>query len=194
MIVCMAKFQFMVWGSRGSRGSRGSGAPGHWGSHDPLKINTRRKSEVKFIFQNSASLDPRTGLSPLTSPSSPPTPPPRQRYRPTKSLLQFTCHDLLLIPHQLLHALLLLLLLLFLTLLQTLVSSSCSSPIINALAPPSFSTLSPQSISCGLISNFAAGFQNFAQSPSFTLLPSSSSYRHLPKLLIQRPWAERITL
>ena len=52
------------------------GAPGHWGSHDPLKINTRRKSEVKFIFQNSASLDPRTGLSPLTSPSSPPTPPP----------------------------------------------------------------------------------------------------------------------
>ena len=105
---------------------------------------------MKFIFQNSASLDPRTGLSPLTSPSSPPTPPPRQRYRPTKSLLQFTCHDLLLIPHQLLHALLLLLLLLFLTLLQTLVSSSCSSPIINALAPPSFSTLSPQSISCGL--------------------------------------------
>ena len=141
----------MVWGSRGSRGSqgsRGSGAPGHWGSHDPLKINTRRKSEVKFIFQNSASLDPRTGLSPLTSPSSPPTPPPRRRYRPTKSL-QFTCHGLLSIPHQLLHALLLLLLL-FLTLLQTLVSSSCSSPIINALAPPSFSTLSPQSISCGL--------------------------------------------
>ena len=149
----------MVWGSRGSRGSRGSqgsrgsrgsGAPGHWGSHDPLKINTRRKSEVKFIFQNSASLDPRTGLSPLTSSSSPPTPPPRQRYRPTKSLLQFTCHGLLLIPHQLLHALLLLLLLLFLTLLQTLVSSSCSSPIINAVEPPSFSTLSPQSISCGL--------------------------------------------
>ena len=155
----LAKFQFMVWGSRGSQGSRGSGAPGHWGSHDPLKINTRRKSEVKFIFQNSASLDPRTGLSPLTSPSSPPTPPPRRRYRPTKSL-QFTCHGLLSIPHQLLHALLLLLLL-FLTLLQTLVSSSCSSPIINALAPPSFSTLSPQSISCGLISNFATGFQNF---------------------------------
>ena len=128
------------------------GAPGHWGSHDPLKINTRRKSEVKFIFQNSASLDPRTGLSPLTSPSSPPTPPPRRRYRPTKSL-QFTCHGLLSIPHQLLHALLLLLLLLlllFLTLLQTLVSSSCSSPIINALASPSFATLSPQSISCGL--------------------------------------------
>ena len=115
---------------------------------------------MKFIFQNSASLDPRTGLSPLTSPSSPPTPPPRQHYRPTKSLLQFTCHDLLLIPHQLLHALLLLLLL-FLTLLQTLVSPSCSSHIINALAPPSFSTLSPQSISCGLISNFATGFQNF---------------------------------
>ena len=129
----MAKFQFMVWGSRGS--------------HDPLKINTRRKSEVKFIFQNSASFDPRTGLSPSTSPSSPPTPPPRRRYRPTKSL-QFACHGLLSIPHQLLHALLLLLL--FLTLLQTLVSSSCSSPIINALAPPSFSTLSPQSISCGL--------------------------------------------
>ena len=160
-----AKFQFMVWGSRGSQGSRGSwgswgsGAPGHWGSHDPLKINTRRKSEVKFIFQNSASLDPRTGLSPLTSPSSPPTPPPRRRYRPTKSL-QFTCHGLLSIPHQLLHALLLLLLL-FLTLLQTLVSSSCSSPIINALAPPSSSTLSSQNISCGLRSNFSTGFENF---------------------------------
>ena len=146
-----AKFQFMVWGSqgsRGSRGSRGSGAPGHWGSHDPLKIITGGKSKVKFIFQSSASLDPRTGLSPSTSPSSPPTPPPRRRYQPTKSL-QFACHGLLSIPHQLLHALLLLLLL-FLTLLQTLVSSSCSSPIINALAPPSFSTLSPQSISCGL--------------------------------------------
>ena len=137
-------------GLPGLRGSWGSGAPGHWGSHDPLKINTRRKSEVKFIFQNSASLDPRTGLSPLTSPSSPPTPPPRRRYRPTKSL-QFACHVLLSIPHRLLHALLLLLLLLlFLTLLQTLVFSSCSSPIINAFAPPSFSTLFPQSISCGL--------------------------------------------
>ena len=108
---------------------------------------------MKFIFQSSASLDPRTGLSPSTSPSSPPTPPPRRRYQPTKSL-QFACHGLLSIPHQLLHALLLLLLLhllllllLFLTLLQTY---SCSSPIINALAPPSFSTLSPQSISCGL--------------------------------------------
>ena len=57
----------MVWGSRGSRGS---GAPGHWGSHDPLKIITGTKSKVKFIFQNSASFDPRTGLSPSTSPSS----------------------------------------------------------------------------------------------------------------------------
>ena len=89
-----------------------------------------------------------------TSPSSSP---PRWRYRPSKSL-QFARHHLLVIPHQLLHSLLLLL---FLTVLQTLVSSSCSSPIINALAPPSFSTLSPQSISCGLISNFATGFQNF---------------------------------
>ena len=132
----------MVWGSRGSRGSRGSqgsrgsrgsGAPGHWGSHDPLKINTRRKSEVKFIFQNSASLDPRTGLSPLTSPSSPPTPPPRQRYRPTKSLLQFTCHDLLLIPHQLRQALLLLHLHVGVigqqSLFSLLVMVSCRSPI-----------------------------------------------------------------
>ena len=120
------------------------------------EISPGGKSKVKFIFQSSASLDPRTGLSPLTSPSSPPTPPPRRHYQPTKSL-QFACHGLLSIPHQLLHALLLLLLLLllFLTLLQTLVSSSCSSPIINALAPPSFSTLSPQSISCWLISNFA---------------------------------------
>ena len=107
-----AKFQFMVWGSRGSRGS---GAPGHWGSHDPLKIITGGKSKVKFIFQSSASLDPRTGLSPSSSPSSPPTPPPRRRYRPTMSL-QFACHVLLSIPHRLLHALLLIL---FLTLLQT---------------------------------------------------------------------------
>ena len=162
---------------------RAPGAPGHWGSHDPLKINTRRKSEVKFIFQNSASLDPRTGLSPLTSPSSPPTPPPRQRYRPTKSLLQFTCHDLLLIPHQLLHALLLLLLLLFLTLLQTLVSSSCSSPIINAVEPPSFSTLSPQSISCRLISNFAAGFQNFLFAANLVSSTWRRRARALPSLL-----------
>ena len=99
----------------GLPGLRGSGAPGHWGSHDPLKIITGGKSKVKFIFQSSASLDPRTGLSPSTSPSSPPTPPPRRRYRPTKSL-QFACHVLLSIPHRLLHALLLIL---FLTLLQT---------------------------------------------------------------------------
>ena len=104
------------------------------------------KADVVVSATPSLAASPRRSVSP----SSPPTPPPRQRYRPTKSLLQFTCHDLLLIPHQLLHALLLLLLLLFLTLLQTLVSSSCSSPIINAVEPPSFSTLSPQSISCGL--------------------------------------------
>ena len=49
----LAKFQFMVWGSRGSRGSGAPGAPGHWGSHDPLKIITGWKSKVKFMFQNS---------------------------------------------------------------------------------------------------------------------------------------------
>ena len=139
---------------------------------------------MKFIFQNSASLDPRTGLSPLTSLSAPPTPPPRQHYRPTKSLLQFTCHDILLIPHQLLHALLLLLLLLFLTLLQTLVSSSCSSPIINALAPPSSSTLS--------VKVFLAGW--YQTLPLGSKIPFLLWYRHSPKLLIQTLWAERITL